>query len=67
MLRRQSSLLWLGANRVYALSQLTSYGSVEEVAALTGELAAFCGVSDHITVVEKMTPEILGICGRRYE
>jgi hypothetical protein len=49
-----------GPKRVYAFSRPTSYGSVEEVAALIGDLAAFCGVSDRITVVEKLTPEILG-------
>jgi len=48
-----------GADHVYAFTRPTSYGSVEEVSALTGKLAAFCGVSKHITVIDELTPEIL--------
>ena len=49
-----------GSTHVYAFTRPTSYGSVEEVATLVGELAVFCGVGDRIAVVEKLTPEILG-------
>lgn len=48
-----------GAERVYALTRPTRYGSVAEVTAQTLELADLAGVARQIDVITAKTPDIL--------
>lgn len=47
------------AARVYAFAKPTRYGSVEEVASRISQLASFVGVSDRVTVIETIDPQLL--------
>ena len=49
-----------GADRVYALGRSTSYGTVEEVASQTRDLARASGVGDRIEIVAEKYPELVG-------
>lgn len=48
-----------GADRVYAVTRDTRYGTVAEVSALTAELAGICGVADRIEVVTVRSRELV--------
>jgi hypothetical protein len=48
-----------GAPRVYAMTESTAYGSVEDVAAETFELARLTGVRDRIEIVTGRSPEVV--------
>src|SRR5262245_2707920 len=49
-----------GAGHVDAVTRGTRYGSVEEVAAQTGALAAIAGVRDRIQIHTEVTPDLVG-------
>jgi hypothetical protein len=49
-----------GATRVFAFARPSPYGSVAEVESWISQLASFAEVADRITIVEAITPEILG-------
>ncbi|MEA5573578.1 hypothetical protein [Calothrix sp. UHCC 0171] len=48
-----------GAKKVFALTQNSRYGSIEEVKALTLELAEIAGVSDRIEFITEKSSEIV--------
>jgi hypothetical protein len=49
-----------GAEKVYALTRNSRYGTIEEVRALTRRLAEIAGVSDRIVWIDEKTPDIVG-------
>jgi hypothetical protein len=48
-----------GANRVFALTRTTRYGTVEQVARETFALAGRLGVADRIRVITEKSPEVV--------
>jgi hypothetical protein len=48
-----------GAEKVYAISRSTRYGSAEQVIEQTQQLAVLAGVSDRIQFISEKTPEIV--------
>lgn len=48
-----------GAEKVLAIAKTTRYGSVEQVQALTKQLADIAGVSDRIEFIAEKTPDIV--------
>jgi hypothetical protein len=49
-----------GADRVYAFTRSTRYGSVEQIRAQTLALATLAGVDGRVEVIAEMTPAIVG-------
>lgn len=49
-----------GASRVYAMTRDTRYGSVDQVAAGTMELARIAECADRVQIVTELTPAIIG-------
>src|SRR5262245_19813140 len=48
-----------GANRVYALTRSTAYGTVEEVASQTKALAEAVGAGNRIEIITEKHPDLL--------
>lgn len=49
-----------GAEKVFAFTRTTRYGTVEQVQALTQQLAQIAGVGDRIEFIPEKTPDIVG-------